>query len=119
MSGSVAFRLPRSRSKFFCRTGDQRQHVVHVEREEDHVRIWAVVVPPRIAREIDDLDLRLWEANRFRELIGFTVDRRGRIIGEAFVHTAGLTEDEWSFYVETLASSCDRLEHVLTGREVY
>ncbi|MBW3565420.1 MAG: hypothetical protein KY459_11900 [Acidobacteria bacterium] len=118
MSGNAPFRLPPG-SKISCETGDQRNQVVHVEREEDHLRIWSVVVPPRVAREIDDLDLRLWEANRFRELIGFTVDRRGRIIGEAFVPAAGLTEDEWSVYVETLATSCDRLEYVLTGRDVY
>lgn len=60
---------------------------------------------------------RIAEQNRLSELVGFKLDRRGRLIGESWCPTAGLTVDEWAFYVRNLAEACDRLEFVLTGAD--
>jgi hypothetical protein len=42
---------------------------------------------------------------------------RGRLVGEAWVPIAGLNAGEVALCLPTLASSCDCLEYILTGRD--
>lgn len=44
-------------------------------------------------------------------------DRRGRLVGEAWVPKAGLTGHEFQLYVRHLAVEADRFEYRLTGRD--
>lgn len=60
---------------------------------------------------------RIAEQNRLSELVGYGLDRRGRLIGESWCPVSGLTAEEWQFYVRNLAEACDRLEFVLTGAD--
>ena len=46
--------------------------------------------------------------------MGFKVDGRGRLIGEAWVPIAGLDADEWRVYVNAVAQACDRTEGIST-----
>jgi len=50
-------------------------------------------------------------------LMGFRIDRRGRLVGEAWVPKAGLTGEEFQLYVRHLAVEADRFEYGLTGRD--
>jgi hypothetical protein len=95
-----------------------RWQVVRVETDEGGVRLWSTVARARQVDELrPDIINRIGEQNRLSELMGFRIDRRGRLIGEAWVPAAGLKADEWDFYVGTLAEACDRLEFVLTGKD--
>jgi hypothetical protein len=97
--------------------GSDRFHVVNVADDEPHaIRIWSRVVTGGNAP--DGAALQAWKMNRFRELVGFKEEERGRIIGEAWIPRAGLTSDEWRVHVLTLARACDRLEYLWTGRDV-
>ncbi len=58
-----------------------------------------------------------WKRNRFSDLIGFKIDGRGRLVGEAWVPVAGLDAEEWALYVGTVARTCDRVEYLLSGRD--
>jgi hypothetical protein len=60
-----------------------------------------------------------WERNRTSDLVGFKIDGRKCLIGEACVPTAGLTADEWGTHVRHVARTCDRMEYLLTGRDRY
>ena len=51
-------------------------------------------------------------------MIEFRVDRRGRLVGEAWVPKPGLDADEFLLYVRRVAEECDRFEYILTGRDV-
>lgn len=100
--------------------GDQRQHRVWVEPngERDLIRIWAVAArPSALPQNSDDAHLLAWKRNRVSDLVGLKVDRRGRLIGEAWVPTAGLDADEWALWVLAVARTCDRIEYLLTGRD--
>jgi hypothetical protein len=66
---------------------------------------------------IDDLALRAWQRNRTVALVGFRVDARERLVGEAWVPKAGLSAAEFQLAVRTVAAECDRLEYILTGRD--
>ncbi len=81
------------------------------------LRIWSMVARAGDLASLDDPEGVAWTRNRETDLVGFKLDRRGRLFGEAWVPTEGLTAEEWSFYVQTLASACDRFEYLLTGRD--
>lgn len=95
---------------------DQRRQAVFVDdRAEEAVRLWSVVARPSALASLDNPLLDGWWRNRLSELVGFTIDERRRMIGESWVPKAGLTADEWGFYVRNLAQACDRFEYLLTG----
>lgn len=60
-----------------------------------------------------------WERNRFSDLFGFTYDKRGRLIGEAWMPIDGLTSEEFGIYVRELARISDWHEFRLAGIDSY
>lgn len=93
-----------------------RSQVVNVDvSDADTIRIWSLVVRRRDAPE--NAAERIWEMNRFRELVGFKVGEHGRIVGESWIPLIGLTAEEWKLHVLTLARACDQLEYQWTGRD--
>ncbi len=98
--------------------GDGRtQHVYVDDGRAAVVRVWSVAATPSALRETPDPNLMAWQRNRLSDLVGFKTDRRGRMIGEAWVPRAGLTASEWRLYVLAVARSCDRFEYLLTGED--
>jgi hypothetical protein len=97
---------------------DGRRQVVHVEESKDgSLRIWSVAAHPAVVRDLVDPHLQVWRRNRVTELVGFRLDRRGRIIGEALPASVGITAKEWDLCVRAVARACDRFEYVLTGED--
>lgn len=97
---------------------DKRRQVVHVEiANTKTIRLWSPVARRSAISWLESPLMDAWRRNRFTELVSFTLDDRERMIGESWVPTAGLTADEWSFYVNNLARACDRFEYLLTGRD--
>ena len=66
---------------------------------------------------IPDAALRAWKRNRSTQLVGFRVDRKGRLVGEAWVPKAGLERGEFLLYVVRVATECDLFEYHLTGKD--
>ena len=64
-----------------------------------------------------DIAVESWLRNRAISLVGFSIDKKRRLIGEAWVPKAGLTAEEFRLYVRKIASGCDRFEHQLTGED--
>lgn len=62
--------------------------------------------------------LDAWQRNRAVKLVGFRVDARGRLVAEARVPKHGLTPDEFRTYVSAVATEADRLELILTGKDI-
>ena len=94
---------------------EERSHTVTVKEQPDTYVLSAVVARQAVLA-FDDLPLEVWLKNRSVTLVGFRIDRRGRLIGEAWVPKAGLDAGEFQVYVRTLAIECDRFEYLLTGR---
>lgn len=95
-----------------------RTQTVRVDPQDGgEIRIWSIVGKPGILRKVKDLELRAWLRNRHTEMIGFRVDERFGLIGEAFVPVFGLLPDEWALYVHALAQHCDWFEFRLTGKD--
>jgi hypothetical protein len=97
---------------------DGRRQVVHVEESKEGVlRLWSIAAQPAVVRDLIDPHLQVWRRNRVTELVGFRLDRRGRIIGDVLPPSLGLTSKEWNLYVAAVARACDRFEYVLTGQD--
>jgi hypothetical protein len=96
---------------------DGRRHRVRVEDAGEVLQLVSVVVGATVGDRIDDLPIRTWQRNRGTELVGFRIDRKGRLVGLSWVPKAGLSEAEFQFYVRTLATECDRFEFELTGED--
>jgi hypothetical protein len=101
------------------RFGDERGQQVHVAEEEPGtIRVWTVAARRAAVQRLDNPELYAWLRNRLVDLVDFRVDREGQLIGEASVATPGLTAEEWALHVRTVARASDRLEYLLSGRDV-
>lgn len=60
-----------------------------------------------------------WERNRLSDLLGFTVDGHGRLIGESWIPLAGLEPEEFALYVNELARVSDWHEFRLAGKDEF
>lgn len=98
--------------------GEERQHRVSVKDEGEEYLLGAVVVRQLVVSSVPDLPIQAWIRNRATSLVGFRIDRRGRLVAEAWVPKAGLTAEEFQIYVRAVATESDRFEYLLTGRDV-
>lgn len=94
-----------------------RRQRLDVRETDDAIELRGVVVRRAIAEQLSDGPLAAWERNRASRLVGFRVDDRGRIVGEAWVPTAGLTRGEFLYYVRSAAVACDLFEFQLAGHD--
>ena len=98
--------------------GDGRGHRVAVVEASDGYCLTAVVLG-RAAFEKSGVSVtRLWEMNRSLNLVGFRIDRKGRLVGEAWIPTLPLDSAEFQLVLRNLATECDRYEFMLTGKDV-
>jgi hypothetical protein len=92
-------------------------HRVSVADESDAYHLMAISVRASAASVIENLPLQVWERNRSTKLVGFKIDAKNRLIGEAWVPKAGLSASEFGVYVRAVAAECDRFEYQLTGSD--
>ncbi|CAN5487669.1 hypothetical protein BH09SUM1_BH09SUM1_18860 [soil metagenome] len=99
-----------------------RSQKVAVTDEGESIRLSAIVAArATIAKMVEkpaNLAILAWQRNRATGLVGFRIDERGRLVGEALVPRVGLTAEEFQIYLRTVASECDRFEFLLTGKDV-
>jgi len=96
----------------------ERWQRVAVEDQGDAYMISAYVVRQAVVSSLPDVPIQAWLRNRALMLVGFRIDRQGRLMGEAWIPKAGLEAEEFQLYVRMLATECDRFEYALTGKNV-
>lgn len=96
---------------------DGRRHNVSVRDGGKTYELCSIVARAAALREIDNIPLQAWQRNRSSQLVGFRVDKRERLIGEAWIPKVGLTAEEFQIYVRRVAAECDRFEYLLTGAD--
>ena len=95
----------------------ERRQRVRIEDQGDAFRLCSVAARAKKLSDLSNPELVAWERNRSLSLMGFRVDERGCMIGEAWVPKVGLTAEEFQLYVRTVALECDRFEFKLTGQD--
>jgi hypothetical protein len=99
------------------RLPDGRRHRVTIDELPDSYRLTARIASRATLSRLDAPELSIWLRNRALQLIGFHLDRSGRLLGSATVPRAALTPDEFLTYLHHLARECDRLEALITGAD--
>jgi len=95
-----------------------RRHRVTVEEVDEEYRLTALVARRRDVADLHNLPMQIWLRNRGTALVGFRIDGRGAVVGEAWVPKVGLTAEEFQVYVRAVATESDRFEYALTGKDV-
>ena len=98
--------------------GFERLHRVRVTAETDGLHLEGVVARSAVIADAPTLGRLAWERNRGCSIVGFRLDRKGRLIGEAWVPLIGLERAELELILNHVAAECDRFEHLLTGKDV-
>jgi hypothetical protein len=104
-------------SSIQVRLGESRRQRVTVNDDGQSYALGSIVVRAATASALPDVVIKAWLRNRGTHLVGFRVDERGRLVGEAWVPKAGLSASEFQHYVRTVAIECDRFGYTLTGRD--
>jgi hypothetical protein len=96
---------------------DGRRHRIDVQVSDEAVELRAIVAGRAVVESQEDAALAAWYKNRAISLVGFRIDRKGRLIGETWIPQAGLTAAEFLVYVHSMAAACDLFEFQLTGQD--
>jgi len=96
--------------------GDRRQRV-EIRETPDTYELMSIVVRPSAVASVPDVPLRAWRRNRGLQNVGFRIDVKGRLVGEAWVPKAGLSRDEFLLSVRRCASECDLFEFQACGKK--
>ncbi len=95
-----------------------RKQRIRVHEEEEELVLTSRAAQAADASDLERLSLRLWERNRSTSLVGFRIDVRGHVIAESVLPRLGLTRSEFQVAVRSLAEEADRLEFLLTGKNL-
>jgi hypothetical protein len=102
-------------------TGRRQEVVIDESFDADVIRLWSIILGPSATSDLAEgqpLEYA-WERNRLSDLIGFSVDSRGRLIGESWVPVDGLTAEVFALHVAEIARVCDWHELRLSGADTY
>ena len=65
-------------------TGERHQRIAIRETAETF-ELTGIVARPTAIEGLPDVAIRIWRRNRAMQLVGFRLDQKGRLVGEAFV----------------------------------
>jgi hypothetical protein len=94
-----------------------RSQKVVVEDLGDAFLLRSTIARQAVVSEIPDAAMRAWVRNRSTLFVGFRVDERGRMVGEAWIPKQGITKSEFQLILRHLATESDRFEFQLTGQD--
>ena len=96
----------------------ERYHRVRVTEDGDNWRLEAAVSRRGVKLSPQELKLFAWRRNRAVDLVGFRIDKRQRVLGEAWIPITGTKAPEFRLVLDAVARECDLLEFTLTGRDI-
>lgn len=94
-----------------------RTQRVAIDASDDAIELTSVVARRSVVEQWDDTAIAAWQRNRGASLVGFRIDKAGKLVGESWVPGPGLTTDEFQFYLRSIAAACDLFEYQLTGTD--
>lgn len=96
-----------------------RRQRIAIGRQGERYVLTSLVLKSRQVEEIGRREVltRLWQRNRETNVVAFSLDKRGQLVGwvEQLVET--IDPEEQTLYLELLARECDQFEYVLTGQD--
>lgn len=101
--------------------GRSQTVMIESHRSGMALRMWSIVLSKSKTEQLADGRPHeyAWERNRLSDLVGFTVDSRGRFIGESWVPLDGLRREVFLLHLEEVARVCDWHELRLSDGDQY
>lgn len=106
---------------WFGSKGQSRRHAVRLTEAEGEIRFDATVATAKTVNAMaanGDPDIWAWRRNRASHVVGFRIDGQQRLLAEAVAPLVELTQGEFVTYLTAVAAEADRMELVLTARDV-
>lgn len=100
------------------RFANQRAQRVRVQVTADGIELYAVAARAASVRGVSDLPLRIWRQNRGAQLVSFRIDADGGVCATGWLPHAGLTAEEFQLVLRRVAAESDRVEFLLTGKDL-
>lgn len=98
---------------------NNRRQKITIERQGDRYLLTSIVLGRQQVEGLGQSEVltRLWERNREINVIAFSLDKRGRLVGSVEQLAETVDSEELAFYLTLLARECDQFEYALTGRD--
>ena len=98
-----------------------RKQVVRVERQNDLYVFTSIVLRaedvPGNRKLKRDLVYRAWRKNALKEMVTFSYDEEGNMVGVIQQPVSTMDDEELMIYLDVLAKEADRFEFKLTGKD--
>ena len=100
---------------------NNRRQVITTERQGNRYVLASVILKRRQVRQIGHSRIlaRLWQRNRETDVVAFSLNKHGQLVGKIEQLAATIDHTELVYYLELLAQECDQFEHILTGKDVH
>src|SRR5688500_7838669 len=95
--------LDASRGRIVVRLPNPRSHAVSVSESVDGYSLEAVIAGRHATSRIDAAAIKAWRRNRSSRVVGYRIDRRGRLVAHAWSSRAGITQELFQTIVRALA----------------
>lgn len=98
-----------------------RKQAITVKRLASRYRLTSNVLHKARVEQLGRLNIlkTLWTRNRLSNLVGFKLDRSGKVVGYIEHLADTLDPSDLAYSIEVLARECDRLEFILSGVDVH
>ncbi len=99
-----------------------RKQKIHLKRDGEMYLFSSIVLGAdhfrRRTKYRREVAYRAWRKNALKDLVTYTFDEAGNLMGVFEQPVATLDLEELLLYIETLAKECDRFEYILTGLDL-
>lgn len=98
---------------------ETRKHRVRMSVDDKFLHLRSVVLSAAEmnAKRRREIIYRAWRKNKFKELVAFSLDPAGNLIGTIDFIFGEVSDRQLLEYIERLAIEADRFEYKLTGQD--
>lgn len=100
---------------------NQRHQIITTERQNERYILTSIILKRKQVKQIgrSRILLRLWQRNRETNVVVFSLDKHGQLVGQIEQLAETIDLEELTFYLELLARECDQFEYILTGKDIH
>lgn len=101
-------------------SGGSRQQKVNISRNSNLYEISSIVLRGKAIKNdknLYDIAYRAFRKNAHKELVNFSFDNNGNLVGLITQPVEYLHDAELKLYINVIAQECDRFEYKLTGED--
>ena len=107
----------RKKSGVLVLLANGRKHFVRVSEGAEGFLLEATVATSRELEAHGDPLVAAWARNRRSRLVGYRIDRQGRLVAHSWSPAEGVTKETFELLIKAVAREADRQEFLLTSTD--